>query len=118
LFFSLKAVRMLRTNGFLLSRPSSSSTLLISCGSIVPLPSSSKTKKTSLKCSYYSGLIRSFHATGGVVLVVLTWLVLTVTDDATVFDLFIVKYLLFQMIKINKTLLNLIQKYQSNFKKN
>lgn len=40
-----------RMKGFLLSRPSSSTTLLISAGSMDPLPSSSKTSKVVLSSS-------------------------------------------------------------------
>lgn len=51
LFFYLKAQTILTTYWFLLSRPSSSKTLTISCGSIVPVPSSSNIKKQSLNPS-------------------------------------------------------------------
>ena len=51
LLFSLRPLMILKTYGLLLSTPNSSRTLLISGGSMVPLPSSSKTSKVVLSSS-------------------------------------------------------------------
>ena len=64
LFVSLRAQMILTVCWFLLSSPTSSKTLTISWGSMVPLPSSSKIRKTSLSCSKSCGLTLSFQAEG------------------------------------------------------